>query len=123
MAAITPQTIKGPFETISANGADFTWTQGSTDGDTFACNGRQILLVKNTHATDPQTVTIDSVDDEWNRQGDITTYSLAASETAAFGVGLTNLTGWKTSTGLINLDCSTNDIYYAVLTLPSGYPS
>lgn len=122
MAAITPTTIKGPFETISANGADFAWTQGSTDGDTVAITGRQIILVRNTHATDPQTVTIDSVDDEQNRQADITTYSLAAGEFAAFGCGLTNSPGWKTAAGIINLDCSSTDIYYAVLTLPVGYP-
>ncbi len=122
MAAITPTTIKGPFETINADGADFAWTQGDTDGDTFACTGRQVLLVKNTHATDPQTVTIDSVDDGQNRQADITTYSLAAGEYAAFGVGLTNETGWKTAAGIVNLDCSSADIYYAVLTLPAGYP-
>ncbi|HEY6021338.1 MAG TPA: hypothetical protein VIY48_15975 [Candidatus Paceibacterota bacterium] len=122
MTALTPVTIKGPFDAISANGADFTFTQGSTDGDTFACTGRQVLLVRNTHATDAQTVTIDSVDDEQNRQNDITTYSLAAGEFAVFGIGLTNEQGWKTAAGIINLDCSSTDIYYAVLTLPARYP-
>jgi hypothetical protein len=123
MAAITPQTIKGPFEAIAANGADFTWTAGNTGTDTIACNGRDIILAHNTDGANPYTVTITSEDDEKGRSEDITTYSLAADEYAVFGVGLTNSPGWKDSaTGLITVDVENAAVEWAVLRLPTGYP-
>lgn len=119
---ITIQTIKGPWDTISANGADFTWAAGTvTDGDTFVCTGREILLCKNINVA-AKTITITSVDDETNRAGDITTYSIGAGEYAVFGVGLTNSKGWKSSSGTIRITVSHADVLVAVLRLPAGYP-
>lgn len=114
------QNIKGPFATIAANGADFTFAAGTiTDGDTFACTGREILLVKN--GTGTNTITITSVANAKARTGDITTYSLGAGEFAAFGVGLTNTPGWKSS-GVIRITVSSAEVSVAVLKLPDGYP-
>lgn len=122
MAALTPVTIKAPFEAIAANGADFTFAAGSTGTDTFACTGRQILLAYNSDGATPYTVTISSVEDEKGRSEDITTYSLAAGEYAVFGVGLTNSPGWKQTNGTIIVDVENAAVKWAVLTLPSGYP-
>jgi len=122
MAALTPVTIKGPFDTIGAGSADFVWTAGSTDGDTIAITGRQVIMCWNTSADTAYTVTIDSVDDEMNRQGDITTYSLAFGDFAVFGVGLTNEQGWKTAAGIIAVDVENAAVKWAVLTLPAMYP-
>lgn len=121
MAALTPVVIKGPFEAIAANGADFTFAAGATTTDTFACTGRQILLAFNSGGSD-YTVTISSVDDEKGRSEDITTYSLAAGEYAVFGVGLTNEQGWKQTNGTIIVDVENAAVKWAVLTLPTGYP-
>lgn len=119
--ALTVQTIKGPFEAIAANGADFTFAAGTiTDGDTFVCTGREILLVKN--GTGTNTITITSVDDEKGRSEDITTYSLATTEHAVFGVGLTNSAGWKSTAGTIRITVSSVEVSVAVLRLPAGYP-
>lgn len=124
MAALTPVTIKGPFEAISANGADFTFTAGATGGgDTIACTGRQIIIAYNSDGVSAYTVTISSVDDEKGRSEDITTYSLSAGEYAVFGVGLTNSPGWKQTNGNINVVVSNVAVKWAVLTLPNGYPS
>jgi hypothetical protein len=118
---LTVQNIKGPFETIAANGADFTFAAGTiTDGDTFVCTGREILLVKN--GTGTNTITITSVDDEKGRAEDITTYSLATTEHAVFGVGLTNSQGWKSSAGTVRITVSSVEVSVAVLRLPAGYP-
>jgi hypothetical protein len=122
MAALTPVTIKGPFEAIAANGADFTFAAGSTGTDTIACTGRQIILALNSDPTNPYTVTISSVDDEKGRSEDITAYSLAAGEYAVFGVGLTNAAGWKQTNGTIIVDVENAAVKWAVLTLPNGYP-
>ena len=120
--ALAIQTIKAPFATISANGADFTFAAGTiTDGDTFVCTGKEILLVKN--GTGTNTITITSVADEKARTGDITTYSLGAGEFAAFGVGLTNSAGWKSTGGTIRITVSSTEVTVAVLKLPHGYPS
>ena len=123
MAVLTPVTIKGPFEAIAANGADFTFAAGSTGTDTIACNGRDIIIAYNSDPTNPYTITIISEDDEKGRSEDITAYSLAAGEYAVFGVGLTNSTGWKDSvTGLITVDVENAAVKWAILRLPTGYP-
>ena len=120
--ALTVQQMKGPFDTISANGADFTFAAGTiTDGDTFVCTGREILLVKN--GTGTNTITITSVADDIGRTGDITTYSLGAGEFAAFGVGLTNDKGWKSTSGTIRITVSSVEVTVAVLRLPAGFPN
>lgn len=120
--ALTVQQMKGPFDTISANGADFTFAAGTiTDGDTFVCTGREILLVKN--GTGTNTITITSVADDIGRTGDITTYSLGTGEFAAFGVGLTNDKGWKSSAGTVRITVSSAEVTVAVLRLPAGFPN
>jgi len=119
---ITVQTIKGPFEAISANGADYTMAAGTiTDGDTFVCTGREILLCRNINVG-AQTITITSIADETNRTEDIATYSIGASEYAGFGVGLTNAKGWKSTAGTIRITVSSADVLVAVLRLPAGFP-
>jgi hypothetical protein len=116
------QTLKGPFDTIGANDADVTFAAGTTtDGDTFACTGRELLIVKNGAGTN--TITITSVADEENRTGDITTYSLGANEVAIFCVGLTNAAGWKSTGGTIRITVSNIAVTVAVVRLPAGYPS
>lgn len=124
MAALTVQTIKGPFETYSANSADVTFAAGATGaGDTFVCTGREILVALNSDPTNPYTVTITSIADEKGRTGDITTYSLAAGEYGVFGVGLTNSLGWKSTAGTIAVTVSNAAVKWAVLRLPAGYPN
>jgi hypothetical protein len=123
MAALTPQTIKGPFAIITANSADFTFAAGATGaGDTFACTGRELLIAYNSSVDTAYKLTITSVADEKNRTGDISEYSMSAGEYAAFGVGLTNEAGWKSSNGTIAVSVENAAIKWAVLRLPEGYP-
>lgn len=118
---ITVQTVKGPFDTIAANGADFTFAAGTiTDGDVFTCTGRELLLFYNTSGTN--TVTITATDNDKGRSEDITSYSLGAGEFAVFGVGLTQKKGWMNSSKQIRLTVSSANITVAVLRLPAGYP-
>lgn len=123
MALISPQTMKKPFDVISAGNLHFVWTAGNTGGDTVALTGREILLMWNSGAS-PYTVTIASQVDEKGRTGDISAYSLAAGEFAHFSGGLTNSPGWKNvSTGLLTITPSNTAVKWAVLKLPDGYPS
>jgi len=119
---IVPQTIKGPFDAITAGSADFTFAAGTvTDGDTFVCTGKEILIVTNTEVAAAKTVTVVSVDDEKGRAEDITAYSLAAGDFAVFGVGLTNAQGWKSSAGTIRITVESATVKVAVLKLPATY--
>lgn len=120
--AITVQEIDAPFAVVSAGSLDFTFAAlDNVNGNYFACTGREIILFQNTDVG-AQTVTIDSVADEKNRQADITAYSLAAGDFVCVGVGLTNAKGWKQSNGQIYIDSSDAGVKVAVLRLPAGYP-
>lgn len=121
--ALTVQDIDAPFAAVSANSLDFTFAAGDVaNGNSFQCTGREVLLVLNSDGANPYTFTVTSVDDEKGRSEDITTYSLAAGEYAAVGIGLTNAKGWKQTSGLVYLACSNAAIKFAVLRLPAGYP-
>jgi hypothetical protein len=116
--ALTVAVPKGPYDTVTANGLDFAFTAADgANGNSFICKGRELLLVRNTHATDAATVTISSAPDPYGRTRDITTYSLSAGEFAAFWIGRS--IGWRQSDGKAWLDVAgTGTIAFAVLRIP-----
>jgi len=121
---ITPQTLVGhyPATPLSANAADITFEASGADfadGASFPHTGREIILVRNDNVG-AQTITIESKADAKNREGDITTYSIGASEYAAFGPFPVD--GWRQSDGDMNFAVSAADLYLAVIRLPAGYP-
>ena len=121
--AITVQQMKGPFDAVVATGFDFTWASSTlTDGDTFICTGREVLLVQNTTAG-ALTITVTSTADEKGRTADITSYSVGANGFTVIPVGLTNAAGWKSTAGTIRITCSAITLKVAVLRLPAGYPN
>lgn len=115
--ALTPQTIVGKYPgTVSAGDADITFAAGdASNGNSFTLTGQEIIIARNDDAA-AQTITIDSVPDPQNRTGDITSYSIGASEYAAFGPfpGL----GWKQSDGTLHIDVGSANIKLAILRLP-----
>ena len=120
---ITVQQLLSPFPVtpLTASSADITFTALTpTEGDTFVCTGREVILISN--GTGTNTLTISSADDPYGRSEDITSYSLAENDFAVFGVGLTNAAGYKTSAGLIKMTPSSAEIKAAVVRLPAGYP-
>lgn len=121
---ITVQQLLSPFPTtpLTANSADIVFTALTiTEGDVFTCTGREVILISN--GTGTNTLTIDSSDDSFGREEDITAYSLAENDFAVFGQGLTNSKGWKNSSGQIKLVPSSAEVKCAVLRLPAGYPN
>ena len=121
---ITVQQLLSPFPTLplTANSADIVFTALTpTDGDTFVCTGREIILIYNGSGTN--TLAITANPDSQGRTVDMTAYSLAATSYAVFGQGLTNAPGWKSSAGLIKLTPSSANTLCAVVRLPAGYPS
>lgn len=121
---ITVQQLLSPFPVtpLTASSADIVFTALTvTEGDTFVCTGREVILISN--GTGTNTLTISSADDAFGRSEDITSYSLAAGDFAVFGVGLTNAAGYKTSGGLIKMTPSSAEIKAAVVRLPAGFPN
>lgn len=121
---ITVQQLLSPFPVtpLTANSADITFTALTvTEGDTFVCTGREVILISN--GTGTNTLTISSADDAFGRSEDITSYSLADGDFAVFGVGLTNAAGYKTSGGLIKMTPSSAEVKAAVVRLPAGFPN
>jgi hypothetical protein len=122
--AITVQQLLSPFPAtpLTANSADIVFTALTvSDGDSFVCTGREVILLKN--GTGTNTVTITSADDDKGRAEDIASYSMATGTFAAFPQGLTNSKGWKDSSGKITLTPSSAEITCAVVRLPAGYPN
>ena len=79
-------------------------------------DGKTLILVRNEHVSDAKTVTFKSVADSvYKRTGDITTYSLAANDTALFGPF--KLAGWSNA-GQLDIDAASADIKLANITLP-----
>jgi len=121
--ALTPYQMLDPFAAAGALAAHFTPVAGTiTDGNTWVCNGRDLLFFQNSDAG-AVTVTITSVADEKNRTGDITTYSIGIGEFAMFSVGLTNALGWQSTAKKIRITVSDADLKVSVLRLPAGYPN
>jgi len=121
---ITVQQLISPFPVtpLTASSADITFTALTvTEGDTFVCTGREVILILN--GTGTNTLTISSADDAYGRAEDITSYSIGAGLFAVFGVGLTNSAGYKTSAGLIKLTPSSAELTCAVVRLPAGFPN
>ena len=117
--ALTPQTLINSYPSIplTADSADYTYTAGdAVNGNSFPHTGKEIILARNVGAS-PATITIDSVDDPYNRQGDISAYSIGASEFAAFPPF--PVQGWRQSDGKMYIDVSSTDIELAILRLPS----
>lgn len=123
MTAITDQATLSPWAAYGAGTADFVWTAGTVSpGVAFISTGREVVLVWNSDVANPYTVTITAVDDEQNRGGSITGYSLAAGDFASFGVSLTNSKGWQSTAKTITIMVENAAVKVAVLTLPAGYP-
>ena len=121
--ALTVQTMKAPFDSISAGDMHYTMAAADTAGNTFQCTGREVVLILNPAGGSTYTVTITSVADEKNRSGTITSYSMAAGVYVALPMGLTNSLGWKSTAGLVTITANNAAVLIAVIRLPAGYPN
>ncbi len=115
---LTKTTVVGPYPTLqpAANSLDVTLTAADVANKSeFVMSGNDVLLVQNSDPTNPYTFTVSSVSDDLKRTGDITAYSLAAGEIAAFKFNKKK--GWMQSDGKCYIEASNAAIKFAVLTL------
>jgi len=88
----------------------------TTDGVSFVYTGREIVLIRNTHASSPFTWTLKSVADSLNRVGDVGPYSLAAGDQATI---LINGSGFTDANGKVTIVMSDLSVKVAVNRAPS----
>ncbi|HEY6021337.1 MAG TPA: hypothetical protein VIY48_15970 [Candidatus Paceibacterota bacterium] len=114
-------TLKTPFADVAANELNIAWQTGTVGGETFACTGREILLIRNDSGTN--TVTITSVANAKGRSENLAAYEITGTEIAVWTGGLTNEKGWKQTDGTIIVTATTGTaVSFAVLRLPARYP-
>lgn len=101
--AVTTPPASYPTLPLAANSADVTLAAADVSNGNqiaWAQSGRMVVLVQHSGAGAAHTVTITSAPDAYNRTGDITSYSLAAGELAAF---VLNRAGWMQADGYLYL--------------------
>lgn len=102
-----------PNVTFAAGTADLTWTSADVSNlNSFTMSGKEIVFCRNTHATNPYTVTLTSAPDALGRTKDIAAYSIAAGKVARFGPFAT--LGWRQSTGKFHLQGENASIQFAI---------
>src|SRR5215831_11682165 len=89
----------------------FVAPTATVDGVSFKSTGREVVSVRNTHASSAWTFTIKSVADALGRTGDVGPYSLAAGDTAMFQMPSN---GFKDSNGNITIVMSDLTVKVAV---------
>jgi hypothetical protein len=90
--------------------AELTWFNSAV------CTGNEILLVWNTHATDPGTVTISGATDAFGRTATIADYNLDAGKMAFFGPFRSD--AFRQTDGKLWFAGSAATVKFAVIRLP-----
>lgn len=112
--ALTKTTAPGSNPTA---GVTVIWADAdAVNQNSFVMTGNDLLLVRNTHATDPKTFTVNTSADEMGRTKDITAESLNAGVMRVLGP-FRDKTGWMQSGGVLHLQGETTDIEFAVIAL------
>lgn len=116
-ANLTKTAMVGPYPTLqpAALSLDLNFQAcDASNKNQFTPSADDLILVWNTHATNPYTFTVTSAPDALNRTGDITTYAVAAGVISAFRV---KTLGWVQSDGKVYLEGSNASVKFAVVSL------
>lgn len=90
----------------------------STNNNSFAFTGHEVLVVRNKHASAAKTFTVNSAPNGRGRTKDVTAQSLVAGAYAVLGP-FRQKEGWAQSDGSIYLTGEDNNIEFAVVVLPT----
>lgn len=115
----TPATGSGyPTIPLTVLTADVTFTAGDpVDGDSFVHTGRELIIVRNVHVTDPFNLTVKASANRFRRTGTDIVYAIAAGVTSTFGPF--PLEGWRQVDGKMWIDVEDASLEIGVLRLPS----
>jgi len=114
---LTPKVLTGGYSgLLAALGADFTWAGSDAgSGNSFVCTGKEIILAWNS-GSEERTITIDSVNDQFKRERDITTYAVGIGLYSVFGPF--PVAGWIQTDGNIYVTTSHAELKLAIFKLP-----
>ena len=114
-------TIQVPLGSIGdysvADAADFTFLAADVANmEQYVSTGKEMIIARNVGGG-PFTVTVNSVNDPFNRTNDITAYSIGAGEFAIFGPF--DRTGWKQAgSAFVFFQADNVAIEFAVIRIP-----
>lgn len=120
LTAISTQIPKGPYPAGAVGSGSLAITFTAADvanGNDFTLTGHEVLLIWNSDAAAPHTVTLTSVTDQRGRSGDVTAYSVPLSSFAAFSFRAGS-EGWQQSDGTLHLSASDASVKFAILYIP-----
>lgn len=113
--ALTPIVAAGGYPTA---GVTLTWTAADASNlNDFPFTGRELILIRNSHAATSYTFTITSIADSMGRSKDITTESIAAGVTRCIGP-MRAKSGWLQTGGKFFLAASNASVLFAIVRLP-----
>lgn len=110
MQTLAPLANVSGARTVAWTPAELTWFNSAV------CTGNEILLVWNTHAADPGTVTVNGAPDAYGRTGSIASYNLDAGDIAFFGPLRSD--EFRNTDGKVWFSGSAETIKFAVIRLP-----
>ncbi len=90
-----------------------------SNGNRFVFLGGEIIVARNTHATDAQTVTLTSAQNTRGRTKDITAQSFLAGAYLVAGP-FRRKEGWAQADGSFYLAASDASVEFAIISLPVG---
>ena len=116
----TTHTVQVPLGSIGdysvGDAADIVFLAADVaNQEQFFSTGKEHILARNVGGG-PFLVNVDSVNDPFNRTGDIVDYSLGAGEFAIFGPF--DRTGWRQPDGFIFFEANNVAIEFAVIRIP-----
>lgn len=99
-------------------GTLLVWTAADTTNfNSFAMTGNDLLLAWNTHASTGYTVTVTSAaDPNFGRTANITTEAIAAGTIRSYSVP--QLAGWQQPDGALYFQANNASVVFAVIALP-----
>jgi hypothetical protein len=86
------------------------------DGISFKYTGREVVMIRNTHASSPFTWSLVAVADSLNRVGNVGPYSLAAGDQSTI---LINGSGFTNANGDVTIVMTDNSVKIAVNRTPN----
>ncbi len=116
MARTTLTKTSAPGRYASNGQALISAAADVANGNQFVASGNELIIARNTDGANAHSVTIHSVNDPYNRSGNIAADSIPAGETKVYGP-FPRL-GWMQPDGRVYVNADNSAIEFAVIALP-----
>lgn len=115
---LTKTTALGAYGSYTANAADLTMAAADVSNkNQFVASSGDLVIAHNTGGSAYTVTVTSSADPHYNREGDISAYSLGAGEYAIFGPF--KRPGWVQSDGYLYLEANNSAVKFGVVVIPA----